>query len=273
MKTGCVFTNQITSPVGQVLSAGHLEHALGVPGGEHRRYNAYGLVYLISGKGTFSDHTGFKAEIGAGNLVLLFPGIEHEYRPRKGTTWEEIYLLFDGSVFNLWMLNGLMTPSKPVLTLHPVDYWAEELNQLIGWRPLIAQQEALKQICALQHFLAAAFCEQANIYNKGRNKQWIDRACDFLRQGQTPQQTAQKMGLSYETFRKDFSRRTGIAPAKYRAKCQMHRAAEMLLHHDITLTEIADEFGFTDAYHFSNRFKQLTGKSPREFRNQAPQVT
>lgn len=268
-----IFSNQMASPLGHILSAGYLKHALGVPVGETRCYTTYGLIYLLKGSGMFRDASGFETEIETGDLVLLFPGIEHEYRPASGTTWEEIYLLFDGAIFDLWMRNGVMTTTEPILKLHSIDYWREELNQLIGWRPLLAHPEALKQICALQCFLAAAFCEQENLYETGRRTQWIERACSFLKQGQSPQVVAREMGQSYDAFRKEFVQQTGMAPGKYRAKSQMHRAAEMLVHHHITLAEIAEELGFSDAYHFSNRFKQLTGESPREFRKRTPRAS
>ncbi len=272
MKSDRIFTNQILSPVGHISTAAHLHEALGVPRGLMRRYSTHGLIYLLSGEGVFMDSTGFETDVKAGDLILLFPGIAHEYHPTKGKSWEEIYVFFEGSVFNLWMLSGLMQPTEPVLRLNPIDYWSEELNRLIGWRPLLGPEEALKQICALQHFLSAAFCEQVNLYEDGSRKKWVDTACGLLRQGKTPQEVAREMGQTYETFRKDFVHRTGSAPGKFRAECLIHRGAEMLLNRDCSLAEIADELGFSDAFHFSARFKQMTGKSPREFRALTPEV-
>jgi AraC-like DNA-binding protein len=40
----------------------------------------------------------------------------------------------------------------------------------------------------------------------------------------------------------------------------------MLLNTDRTLEDVADELGFSDAFHFSKAFKAGIGFSPRQFR-------
>ena len=46
----------------------------------------------------------------------------------------------------------------------------------------------------------------------------------------------------------------------------MQRAQELIRCGVPTNREIADRLGFCDEYHFSRRFKQVVGLSPKEFR-------
>lgn len=48
--------------------------------------------------------------------------------------------------------------------------------------------------------------------------------------------------------------------------CLISKAKEILKHTDKRIYEVAMEVGFKDPYYFSNRFKQVTGNSPSEYR-------
>jgi AraC-like DNA-binding protein len=80
---------------------------------------------------------------------------------------------------------------------------------------------------------------------------------------------AKSLGMSYDTFRKQFARLAGMPPAQYRKARVMERAAKILLEPDSSLAEVAQACGFYDAFHFSRQFKKATGLSPSEFRRGA----
>ena len=72
--------------------------------------------------------------------------------------------------------------------------------------------------------------------------------------------------MGYETFRKKFSRLEGVAPAKYRMRRLIDRACELMHEPELTNKQIAFKLGFANEFYFSRRFKQITGASPRTFR-------
>lgn len=59
---------------------------------------------------------------------------------------------------------------------------------------------------------------------------------------------------------------TGYPIHKYIMVRRISKAIELLQYSDMRISEIAEKVGFPDASHFSKVFKQLMGKSPREFR-------
>jgi len=84
------------------------------------------------------------------------------------------------------------------------------------------------------------------------------------------QEIAGQLHMSYENFRKRFARLAGMPPSQYRMRRVMERASELMHRSHITLREVADECGFCNEFHFSRRFKQIVGLSPKEYRKQLP---
>jgi AraC-like DNA-binding protein len=79
---------------------------------------------------------------------------------------------------------------------------------------------------------------------------------------------ARKLGMSYAGFRKRFVRLGGVSPAKFQMQSVIERACELIHRRGPTNRELAGRLGFCDEFHFSRRFKQIVGLSPREFRQQ-----
>jgi AraC-like DNA-binding protein len=81
-----------------------------------------------------------------------------------------------------------------------------------------------------------------------------------------PKAIARSLGLSYETFRKKFTRHTGQSPARYRLHRLIERARALITERNLSNKQIAETLGFYDEFHFSRRFHQVTGRSTRDFR-------
>jgi YesN/AraC family two-component response regulator len=63
-----------------------------------------------------------------------------------------------------------------------------------------------------------------------------------------------------------FKRHTGEPLKQYITKLKMSLIEARLQYSQHSLTEIADEFGFTDESHFCKQFRKYTGKTPTAFR-------
>ena len=63
-----------------------------------------------------------------------------------------------------------------------------------------------------------------------------------------------------------FAKSMGQTFTDYLTDCRISKAKEILKHTDKRIYEVAMEVGFKDPYYFSNRFKQITGSSPSEYR-------
>ena len=77
---------------------------------------------------------------------------------------------------------------------------------------------------------------------------------------------AASVGLSVSYFSRAFSRSVGSTPHDYVIRRRVLRAQQLLAETDLGLAQIAVTTGFSDQSHFSRRFRQLAGLSPRAFR-------
>ena len=72
-------------------------------------------------------------------------------------------------------------------------------------------------------------------------------------------------GVSECYFRRLFKEYSGHSPVEFRQRQRIERAKKLLLSDMYTVGEIASELHFSDVYHFSKTFKNLTGLSPTAY--------
>jgi transcriptional regulator GlxA family with amidase domain len=60
----------------------------------------------------------------------------------------------------------------------------------------------------------------------------------------------------------------GITPQELLSEARIKRACQLLRQSDKTISEVAFSCGFNDPKYFSRCFKQSTGKTPKEYREQ-----
>lgn len=133
--------------------------------------------------------------------------------------------------------------------------------------------DAQAALCSALHLLVNAARVDAGIYRVGPAT--MSAETDFVREVNrllgldlaTPlslAQVAAEMHVSLSALSHRYRREAGIAPiAAYRA-LRIERAKALLLR-GIPLHTIAEELGFSDAFHLSKAFKQVLGLAPRYF--------
>lgn len=236
----------------------------------------HAVVYLLAGEGRFEDAHGTRAHVGAGDLLMLFPGIGHSYGPTAGGPWSELYVIFDGPVFDLWQRQGLLDPRRPLRHLEPVDTWSATFGDVLGVGGRSGPGPGLVDVCRWQSVLAAALTALDGRPVDSPDTRWLARAtalldADVRRQASLPRLAAE-LGMSYDGFRKRFRRLAGVSPARHRGARAIERACELMAGGRFTDREIAGLLGYCDEFEFSHRFRSLTGSSPRQFRATLPRA-
>ncbi len=261
-----VFDNASRSPLGQIKMCGILKRSTGVP--TPRRFGYYALVYVTGGRGFFRDGLGFSCLLYPGDLIVLFPEVEHVYGPLDGASWDETFVVFEGAAFDLWREGGLLSAQRPLYRLEPVEHWHGRIVSAVWTDPSAGTDYALSRTCRLQGLLADIIAFERR--SSAAATDWLAAASTMLEGAVTTapayEKIAESLGMTYEGFRKRFAREAGISPGRYHAQARIQRACEMLLGEGVTLRQVGLELGFFDEFHFSKSFKRAVGMTPKEFR-------
>jgi AraC-like DNA-binding protein/quercetin dioxygenase-like cupin family protein len=228
----------------------------------------YALVYVVDGRANYADAAGRKLALAAGDVLTVFPDIAHRYAPPEGEAWSQFWICFEGAVFDCWRQAGLLDPDRPVRRARPVDRWLRRFREVAPTSSGPAR--TLDEVARLQGLLAALCSQRPEAAGEAG---WTEKACALLESanpaaGDTVAGTAKSLGLGAEAFRKRFTRLTGVAPGGYLLSHRIDHACSLLRTGRPTNEELATRLGFCDGFHFSRRFKQVVGCSPRVFRAQ-----
>lgn len=113
---------------------------------------------------------------------------------------------------------------------------------------------------------------------KGNDKEFRDLNMDFLQRVTdivyhemhnpdfTSSTLAEKLCLSLSQLNRKMTAVSGYNPSAYILNLRIGRAKKKLAKGDISISEIADECGFSDLAYFSRTFKRQTGVTPSQYR-------
>ncbi|MDW8343604.1 MAG: AraC family transcriptional regulator [Verrucomicrobiae bacterium] len=82
----------------------------------------------------------------------------------------------------------------------------------------------------------------------------------------TLDELARAAHVSAEYLCRLFRRHLNLGPLECATLARLERGASLLVRSNLTIKQIADTLGFSSPYHFSTKFHQVYGVSPRDYR-------
>jgi AraC family transcriptional regulator len=89
-----------------------------------------------------------------------------------------------------------------------------------------------------------------------------------LEAGISLDELAAEAGLSRFHFARAFRQAMDVPPHRYLTLRRIERAKDLLLHTDLPLADVALAIGFSSQSHFTLRFREEVGETPKRFRSQ-----
>lgn len=234
----------------------------------------YQIVYIAHGKGMFRSGENPPCTVNAGTVFLLFPGIRHYYRPDPETGWHEFWIGFNGDQAHTLMCPPFFSPETPLfhIGLHQplvelfMDICGMMQNEPFGYRHIIAAKTT--EILARVH----ARSQGKSSLSPTSEKLVKEVCCHILEHAGESidfELLARDLGTSYSSLRRIFKQHTGLAPNQYLLQLRIRNAETLLGTTNMPVQDIAEKTGFSSNYYFSRLFKEKTGRSPSDCRNQA----
>lgn len=271
------FFNAAPSPLGRLLAGGigrgnQLNNWWNIEHPKDNNCNYY-LVMMLQGSGGFySNEYGFECNLAYGDFFIAFPGHKHRYAPGQSESWNEMCLGFEGTPFDMLCEDRLLSPRTPVWHLADPVSWYERLQAILyATRPSTPLGIAREVSCLLTFLLELLETATPKAVTPATSD-WFERACIMLTADLSRpadlKKIAAELNMNYETFRRNFRQRAGKPPGKFFDEKRIGEACHRLKKTQISCWELAHYLGFCDEQHFSKRFKECTGLSPREYRAQ-----
>lgn len=110
------------------------------------------------------------------------------------------------------------------------------------------------------------------IRKKGRTSIYVERCKDYVEQHFREKIylgcIAENLGISGSYLSRLFKKETGICLQDYVNDIRLHRAAHLLVYSDETIPKIAAYVNFPSQSYFGKLFKEKTGRTPRQYREE-----
>lgn len=234
-----------------------------------RILNEFQLIYLTRGSGVFRSELTARVSVGSGDIVILFPGIWHAYRPDPEVGWQEYWVGFAGDYPQYLKEMAFISPSHPVIHLGYSESIIAAYFRLFE----IAKQEQpgfqieLGGIVVEMLATIVASEERKDRTQQGQNlvewtKGYIE---EQLHDDIDLESLASRLGLSYSKLVEYFKKYEGLTPYQYFLQRRVNYAKWLLNERQCSVQEVAYELGFKDQFYFSRLFKKKTGVTPSEW--------
>ena len=245
------------------------------------------LVYVLSGKAT---HTvdGASFEVSKGNYFFVDYGSTHTYDIKYGDKFEIINLVFDYRAIDIW--HKKVSSLAEIAAYHGINRNAGDIgvrSDMLFYdsdgkiRTLFLEigQELSDRVpgyheivkCKLMEILLIGFRKYFNQDIKVVCSAPIAAMLEYLGKSYMATQTltslAAEMKLSVPYLSKKFKDEVGMTYLEYLHSRRISEACRILSTSDDSIESVAEYVGYSDSKKFREKFKEIMGRSPREYRN------
>ncbi len=248
-----------------LLRCGHQFHS--ARGSQVLETPQYALVYFIDGHGSY-EANGHVYNINPGTVIQRYPSYRHTLHFHS--TCESHYAAIPAPAFELMRHFKLPSMETPVFHIGIQKSLIDRFKQISKeLRSRIPQHQIDVAGHILQLFIDVH--QHVNeINSQAGNQRFIRDACNLLQEDFSYQidlpRIAERLGVSYPSFRKRFTQLMGISPGAFRIQQRIEHAKHYLLDQQ-SVTDVAELLGYPDCYSFSKQFKKIHGQTPSAFKH------
>ncbi|MDA3960289.1 MAG: AraC family transcriptional regulator [Planctomycetota bacterium] len=228
------------------------------------------IVAVLEGRGEFIDEHGRRTALEPGMVFQRTPGRVHSSLIDPASSWHECFIEV-GARLNRGLFGARILRDDLYAWRCPLVDSLPERIQSLQTRLSEAAEPTLPRVTIDMLALVEQIQATASIQGDA-TEQLVDEACRYLSdnfpEARNLQAFCTARELGYERFRKQFHRRVGVSPHRYRIRRRLDAACQYLYGSEHSIAAIAERLGYASPYEFSAQFRRHMGVPPSRFRGQ-----
>ena len=235
-----------------------------------RTLHEWQIILIEKGRGIV-EFKGERCKVEAGTLIVLPPGCWHRYKPEPKTGWTTYWIGFSGELADR-MIGAAgfssdgdvrsFTNNVPIIQL-----FAATVTDLLA----NASRNPFSAAASVPMLVAALLeAPKDNQTTGDASTSAILRAQMYITEHLSEiidfEALAQRVGLTYRSFRYLFAKESGLSPLQYQLERRLVRAKNLLASSDMPVKDIAETLGFNSTWYFAHFFQKHVKCSPIGYR-------
>ena len=229
----------------------------------------YSILYVLNGKG-YCEIDNTEIEISEGNLILYFPNEQQNYGFIKDDNSVILWSHFSGTACET--LKECISNTPTVITVSDRKQFESAFSKMIA--AFYKKNEYSEMLCSGYMAVLISLVAQSSVSAVKNNLKFSNEKLDKVlaemlinyNQPINIKEYAKVCSVGEDHFIRIFKAYTGLPPYNYQLQLRMSHAIELLENTPMTISECAEEVGFSDAAYFSKVFKRFTGKPPSYYK-------
>jgi len=237
-----------------------------------RMIDEYQIIYISDGHGMLETKSAGKKRINAGDIIFLYPGDWHTYKPVEKTGWTENWVGFTGGASMLVNAGQLISRKNPVFAMGLDDFVLQLFHNIFEMVKTDSTGSEYAISGSVSHLLGYILTrvkrEKLRVNSKAdeiiiKSKAMLEHG---FHENLSLENVAKQLNISYVWFRTYFKKHTGFSPYEYLINIRVNHSKLLLKNSHYSIKEIADFSGFNSQQQFTKTFRNRTGLTPTEFK-------
>lgn len=233
--------------------------------------NSYDFLYISEGGGIYKTNN-IAQEIKVGYFTIIKPNEKIEFTPSIGKQTSFFHISVSSVQYTLFLEKIDLFQKSHIANIGQNVIIENIFNNMIQ---LLKENKKGTQAVLNTSLLLALSIANYKFLNCHEKEdptiEKINTAVEILSNDITakisPEEVAERIGISYSLFRRIFKENMGTSPAQYQMDIRLKKAHELLTTTNYSIAKIAENLGFSDTAQFSTFFRKRQNMTPREYRN------
>jgi AraC-like DNA-binding protein len=253
----------------QRMSVAHIGHVPRKRDVVNHAFSTFNFSFILEGQGFYSWQDQQPIAVKAPCVITQWPDMPMHYGPQPGTTWRELYLIYEPSELSTLTQQGYVNPQRRWWPVENISMFHEAVERLIAMSMRLDEMGMADRIDRLAELaITESLLPGPPILSKAdrvvlKIKQQLETTWQENHDLDT---IARSHGLSPSVFRRIWNQLVGMPPHRYVIECRMTHARQMLAETAMNISEITYAVGYEDPLYFSRLFRKTTGISASLYR-------